>query len=54
MEAVLDLNKIDAVNNLKLSSLVEFVKTSLRMQSESEYTVYADHSDYCIGLFDNG
>lgn len=46
------VSKIDAPQNSKLFEVL----TAIRIASEnaSEYTVYADHSDYCIGLFDNG
>lgn len=47
-----------SVSNLKVSesSKLFAVLNSIQAAStnESSYIVYADHSDYCVGFFDNG
>lgn len=48
------VENIDTSGNEKLAYLMERVKTMGSLQSSSEYVVYADHSDYCVGFFDNG
>ena len=45
-------NNIRVAEDSKLFRVLNTIQAAT--VNASEYVVYADHSDYCIGLFDNG
>lgn len=48
------IDKINTFDNVKLENVMNKIRTFQRKQKDSNYIAYIDHSDYCIGFFDNG